>query len=101
MVFDHSGHVVANAYEKHEQIYPEPGWVEHDALEIWRKTKSVIEEALANADLGPEQLAAIGITNQRETTVLWDAETGKPIHNAIVWQDRRTTDRVETLRVVD
>ncbi|SEO82589.1 glycerol kinase [Halogranum amylolyticum] len=101
MVFDHSGQVVANAYEKHEQIYPEPGWVEHDALEIWRKTKLVIEEALSNADLGPDQLAAIGITNQRETTVLWDAETGKPIHNAIVWQDRRTTDRVETLRDED
>jgi glycerol kinase len=101
MVFDHSGQVVANAYEKHEQIYPEPGWVEHDALEIWRNTKSVIEEALSNANVGPEQLAAIGITNQRETTVLWDAETGKPIHNAIVWQDRRTTDRVETLREED
>jgi glycerol kinase len=98
MVFDHSGQVVANAYEKHEQIYPEPGWVEHDALEIWRKTKMVIEEALSNANLGPDQLAAIGITNQRETTVLWDAESGNPIHNAIVWQDRRTTDRVETLR---
>ena len=97
MVFDHSGQVVANAYEKHEQIYPEPGWVEHDPAEIWDNTQSVIRQALSNADLGPEQLAAIGVTNQRETTVLWDADTGRPVHNAIVWQDRRTTDRVEKL----
>ncbi|MFC7007090.1 glycerol kinase GlpK [Halalkalicoccus salilacus] len=97
MVFDHSGQVVANAYEKHEQIYPEPGWVEHDPLEIWENTKSVIRTALSNADLGPDRLAAIGVTNQRETTLLWDPESGRPIHNAIVWQDRRTTDRVERL----
>jgi glycerol kinase len=97
MVFDHSGQVVANAYEKHEQIYPEPGWVEHDPVEIWENTKSVIRKALSNADLGPDQLAAIGVTNQRETTLLWDPESGRPIHNAIVWQDRRTTDRVERL----
>ena len=97
MVFDHDGKVVANAYEKHEQIYPEPGWVEHDANEIWENTKEVIDEALQGALLEPEQLEAIGITNQRETTVVWDRETGEPIHNAIVWQDRRTTDRIETL----
>jgi glycerol kinase len=98
MVFDHGGEVVANAYEKHEQIYPEPGWVEHDATEIWRKTKHVIETALDNAGLSADQLEAIGITNQRETTVVWDAETGKPVHNALVWQDRRTTDRVEEIQ---
>ncbi|WP_129115791.1 glycerol kinase GlpK [Halegenticoccus tardaugens] len=101
MVFDHSGQVVANAYEKHEQIYPEPGWVEHDPLEIWENTQSVIQEALSKADLGPDQLAALGVTNQRETTLLWDAESGRPVHNAIVWQDRRTTDRVEELEAAD
>ena len=98
MVFDHGGQVVANAYEKHEQIYPEPGWVEHDPLEIWENTKSVVTRALGQAGVGPDQLAAIGVTNQRETTVLWDADTGKPVHNAIVWQDRRTTDRIERLQ---
>jgi glycerol kinase len=97
MVFDHSGHVVASAYEKHEQIYPEPGWVEHDPTEIWDNTETVIQQALSKADLGPDQLAAIGVTNQRETTVLWERDTGEPIHNAIVWQDRRTTDRIEEL----
>jgi glycerol kinase len=97
MVFDHGGQVVANAYEKHEQVYPEPGWVEHDAVEIWENVKTVITRALEEAGLDATQLAALGITNQRETTVVWDAETGDPIHNAIVWQDRRTTDRVERL----
>jgi glycerol kinase len=97
MVFDHGGNVVASAYEKHEQIYPEPGWVEHDGMEVWENTKSVINTALDNGGIDPEQLEAIGITNQRETTMLWDAETGAPIANAIVWQDRRTTDRIETL----
>jgi glycerol kinase len=97
MVFDHSGQVVANAYEKHEQIYPEPGWVEHDPMEIWENTKRVVNSALDEAGLEADQLEALGITNQRETTLLWDAETGKPVHNAIVWQDRRTTDRVEEL----
>jgi glycerol kinase len=97
MVFDHGGQVVANDYERHEQYYPNPGWVEHDPREIWANTKSVITTALADAGLDPEQLEAIGVTNQRETTVLWDAVTGEPLHNAIVWQDRRTTDRVEAL----
>ncbi|QSW99655.1 glycerol kinase GlpK [Haloterrigena alkaliphila] len=97
IVFDHGGQVVANAYEKHEQIYPEPGWVEHDPMEIWENTKAVITQALGQAGIGPDQLEAIGVTNQRETTLLWDADTGEPVHNAIVWQDRRTTDRVEQL----
>ncbi|NGM67810.1 glycerol kinase GlpK [Natronolimnobius sp. AArcel1] len=97
IIFDHSGTVIANAYEKHEQYYPEPGWVEHDAMEIWENTKAVTTQALGQAGISPEQLEAIGVTNQRETTVLWDADTGKPVHNAIVWQDRRTTERVEEL----
>jgi glycerol kinase len=98
MVFDHAGQVVANAYEKHEQIYPEPGWVEHDPMEIWENTKAVVQEGLSRNDLDAEQLEALGITNQRETTIVWDAETGKPVHNALVWQDRRTTDRVEEIQ---
>jgi glycerol kinase len=97
MVFDHGGRVIASAYEKHEQIYPEPGWVEHDPIEIWEKTKTVITEALDEADLDSTQLEALGVTNQRETTLLWSRDTGSPIQNAIVWQDRRTTDRIESL----
>ncbi|CCQ33694.1 Glycerol kinase protein [Halorhabdus tiamatea SARL4B] len=97
MVFDHEGQVVANAYEKHEQHYPEPGWVEHDPLEIWENTKDVVTEALADAGIDADHLDGIGITNQRETTIVWDRDTGKPVHNALVWQDRRTTDRVEAL----
>ena len=97
MVFDHGGNVVASAYEKHEQIYPEPGWVEHDPVEIWENTQQVINAALEEGGVDAEQLEAIGVTNQRETTLLWDAESGQPIANAIVWQDRRTTDRIETL----
>ncbi|WP_458209489.1 glycerol kinase GlpK [Haladaptatus sp. NG-SE-30] len=97
MLFDQGGQVVASAYEKHEQIYPEPGWVEHDPLEIWENTQQVVQEALSVADIDADQLDALGITNQRETTLLWDADTGKPVHNAIVWQDRRTTDRVERI----
>ena len=101
MVFDHSGQVVANAYEKHEQIYPEPGWVEHDPIEIWENTKDVVTQGLADAGLGAEQIEALGITNQRETTVVWDKATGRPVHNALVWQDRRTTDRVEEIQEAD
>jgi len=101
MVFDHEGQVVANAYEQHEQIYPEPGWVEHDPIEIWENTKEVVTRGLRDGGLDATQLEALGITNQRETTVVWDAETGKPVHNAIVWQDRRTTDRVEELEEAD
>jgi len=97
MVFDHSGQVVANAYEQHEQIYPEPGWVEHDPVEIWENTQSVVQDGLSSAGLDATQIEAIGITNQRETTIVWDKDTGRPVHNALVWQDRRTTDRVEEL----
>ncbi|MFC3476319.1 glycerol kinase GlpK [Halobacterium litoreum] len=98
MVFDRNGRVVANAYERHEQVYPEPGWVEHDPVEIWENTQTVVTDGLDDAGLDADQLEALGITNQRETTVVWDADSGRPVHNALVWQDRRTTDRVEELQ---
>jgi glycerol kinase len=97
MVFDRAGRVHGAAYETHEQHYPEPGWVEHDPEEIQRNAERTLADALVDAELGANELAALGVTNQRETTVLWDAETGDPVHEAIVWQDRRTTDRVERL----
>ena len=89
MVFDPAGQIVASAQEEHEQIYPQPGWVEHDPEEIWRRTESVIAKAMEARQLRPKDLAAIGITNQRETTVVWNKKTGKPVYNAIVWQDTR------------
>lgn len=91
-IFDGNGAVVATAQEEHRQIFPRPGWVEHDPVEIWDKTVSVIESALAGAQLTPADLAAVGITNQRETTVVWDRDSGEPVANAIVWQDTRTAD---------
>ncbi len=90
MVFDHAGNVVAMHQREHEQIYPQPGWVEHDPIEIWERTQEVMEQALKKAGLTPADLAAIGITNQRETTVVWDRHTGQPLYRAIVWQDTRT-----------
>src|SRR5829696_2710514 len=90
MVFDHSGQVVAIHQKEHEQIYPKPGWVEHDAAEIWSRCQEVIRGALDKAGITASDLAAVGITNQRETAVVWDRNTGKAIHNAIVWQDTRT-----------
>lgn len=90
IVFDADGEIVAVAQREHRQIFPRPGWVEHDAEEIWTNVEHVVREALAGADLGPEHLAAVGITNQRETTVVWDRATGRPVANAIVWQDTRT-----------
>jgi glycerol kinase len=90
MVFDHSGNVVAMDQQEHTQIYPKPGWVEHDPLEIWFRTGEVLQNALRKSALTAENIAAIGITNQRETTVVWDRQTGMPYHNAIVWQDTRT-----------
>jgi glycerol kinase len=94
MVFDKAARVVALAQKEHEQIFPRPGWVEHDALEILRRTREVIGEALAQRNLRVEDLAAIGITNQRETTVVWDRHTGEPIANAVVWQDTRVSEDV-------
>ena len=95
IVFDHSGRIVSIAQEEHQQIYPKPGWVEHDPEEIWRRTQQVIAEAMQQRDLSPRDLAAIGITNQRETTVVWNRHTGKPVCNAIVWQDTRVAEAVE------
>src|ERR1700758_1122674 len=89
LVLDHAGRIVAMAQQEHEQIYPHPGWVEHDPEEIWRRTRAVIGDALAQRELDASDLAAVGITNQRETTVLWDRRTGQPVYNAIVWQDAR------------
>jgi glycerol kinase len=88
MVFDHGGQVVSVDQKEHEQIYPKPGWVEHDALEIWERTQEMVRAGLGKVQLS--DLAAVGVTNQRETTVVWDRSTGQPVHNAIVWQDTRT-----------
>ncbi len=90
MIFDHSGQVVGVDQKEHEQIYPKPGWVEHDPMEIWTRTKEVIEGALRKSNVDPKDIAAVGVTNQRETTVVWEKATGKPVYNAIVWQDTRT-----------
>ena len=90
MIFDHAGGVVAIDQKEHEQIYPKPGWVEHDPIEIWTRCQEVIKGGLAKAGITAADLAAVGITNQRETALVWDKTTGKPVFNAIVWQDTRT-----------
>ncbi len=92
MIFDHGGEVVSVDQQEHRQIFPRPGWVEHDPIEIWSTTIAVIEGALSRKGLTASDLMAVGLTNQRETTVIWDRRTGEPIHNAIVWQDTRTAD---------
>ena len=97
MIFDHSGKVVGQHQLEHRQIMPEAGWVEHDAAEIWDKTQEVISGALKQANILGSDLSAIGITNQRETTVAWDVTTGVPLHNAIVWQDTRTAEFLDSL----
>jgi glycerol kinase len=94
IVFDHSGRTVSAAQKEHEQIFPKPGWVEHDPDEIWRRTQEVIAEAMQAKSLRPKDLAAIGITNQRETTIVWNRNTGRPVYNALVWQDTRVDDAV-------
>ena len=90
MIFDHAGKVVGIDQKEHEQIYPKPGWVEHNPMEIWGSTEAVIAGALAKTGVDLKDIAAVGITNQRETTVVWEKATGKPVYNAIVWQDTRT-----------
>jgi glycerol kinase len=90
LLFDHAGRAVASDQKEHRQIYPQPGWVEHDALEIWKRTREVMRGAVEKAGASPKDVAAVGITNQRETTVVWDKATGVPVRNAIVWQDTRT-----------
>ena len=94
MVFDRAGKTVAAAQKEHQQIYPRPGWVEHDPEEIWRCTQQVIAEAMQQRNLAPRDLAAIGITNQRETTIVWNRRTGEPVTNALVWQDTRVSNYV-------
>ncbi|MDF1597291.1 MAG: glycerol kinase GlpK [Acidimicrobiia bacterium] len=97
MVFDHDGNVVAIDQKEHRQIYPQPGWVEHDPLEIRDRMFEVIDTGLSKAGLTKTDLASVGITNQRETVVVWDRTTGRPLHNAVVWQDTRTADLVADL----
>jgi glycerol kinase len=98
IVFDRDARILAVAQQEFEQHFPKPGWVEHDAVEIWNSQRDVMEEALRKAEIGAGELAGIGITNQRETTVVWDRKTGEPVHRAIVWQDRRTADFCESLK---
>ncbi|PKM96501.1 MAG: glycerol kinase [Firmicutes bacterium HGW-Firmicutes-1] len=98
ILFDKSGNISSMAYEDFEQIYPKPGWVEHDPIEIWNAQLSTVENALKNIGASINDVEAIGITNQRETTVVWNKKTGKPVMNAIVWQDRRTTGICEELK---
>ncbi len=92
IVFNHAGNVVAVEQKEHQQIYPKPGWVEHDPLEIWARTREVIQGVILKDEIDPKEIAAIGVTNQRETTVVWDKSTGQPVYNAIVWQDTRTDE---------
>ena len=98
IVFDASGAIVAMAQREFPQIFPRPGWVEHDPMEIWRTQLATAREALSVAGLDAGAIAGVGITNQRETTVIWERASGRPIHNAIVWQDRRTEPICRRLR---
>jgi len=98
IVFDEAGGIRGSAQQEFRQIFPQPGWVEHDATEIWATQSGVMHEALAKAGVTARDVAAIGITNQRETTVVWERATGRPIANAIVWQDRRTAPLCDELR---
>ncbi|GAA1156038.1 glycerol kinase GlpK [Nesterenkonia sandarakina] len=97
IIFDHSGNLVSSGQKEHEQIFPKAGWVEHDPMEIWNNTREVIGNALSKVNLTRHDIAAVGITNQRETTVVWDKNTGEPVYNAIVWQDTRTQPIVDEL----
>jgi len=97
VLFDGSGQIVQLSQQEHEQIYPKPGWVEHDPLEIWGCTQDVISQALLNAQVVGDQIFAVGVTNQRETTIVWDKKTGQPYGNAIVWQDTRTKEICDAL----
>src|SRR3970282_1601739 len=92
MIFDHGGKVVEVDQREHEQIYPKPGWVEHNPMEIWQRTEEVIAEALKKSKVDPKDIAAVGVTNQRETTVVWEKATGKPVYTPVGWQDTRTAD---------
>jgi glycerol kinase len=98
IVFDHSGSVVSTAQKELRQIFPKPGWIEHDPIEIWADQFQMACDALRSANLTAADISAIGITNQRETTIIWDRLTGQPIHQAIVWQDRRTAEYCDRIR---
>ena len=98
ILFDRDGNIRAVAQKEFEQIFPQAGWVEHDPNEIWSSQIAVVTEALSRADIRPQEVAVIGITNQRETTIVWDRETGEPVFNAIVWQDRRTSAICDKLK---
>src|SRR4030042_657622 len=97
ILFDHGGHIICSAQREHQQIYPRPGWVEHDPIEIWQRTQEVILEVLMKGNIEEGDIAAIGVTNQRETTLIWDRDTGKPYCNAMVWQDTRTKSLCDAL----
>ena len=97
ILFNKAGENVAQGQLEHEQIFPKAGWVEHNAIEIWQNVRKVVATAMANGEVNHHEIAAVGITNQRETTVVWDKNTGEPVYNAIVWQDTRTQEIVEEL----
>jgi glycerol kinase len=98
LVLDERARVVGRGYREHEQHFPRPGWVEHDPEEIWDNVQATVADALEDAEAAAGALEAIGITNQRETALAWDRETGEPLHRALVWQDRRTAERCDELR---
>ncbi|WP_222432216.1 FGGY family carbohydrate kinase [Leekyejoonella antrihumi] len=97
IIFDRRGRLAGAAQQEHKQIFPSPGWVEHDAMQIWRNTERVVPRAMAEIGIAAEQIAAVGVANQRETFVVWDRHTGKPVRRAIVWQDTRTGHLMEDL----
>jgi len=98
IVFDRHGGAVSSAQKEFPQIYPQPGWVEHDPLAIWSSQNATAIEAISKANLSTDAIATVGVANQRETTIVWDRETGQPVYNAIVWQDRRTADYCAKLK---
>lgn len=97
ILFDKKGNIISKSSKEYEQIYPKEGWVEHNPMEIWSSQLGVAIEAMAMVNVPADDIEAIGITNQRETTIIWDKKTGKPVYNAIVWQCRRTADSVEKI----
>ena len=98
IIFDKNTNIISTAQREFTQLYPEPGWVEHNPMDIWATQRSVLTEVIARSGISLKDVAAIGITNQRETTIVWDKKTGEPVYNAIVWQCRRTADICEKLK---
>lgn len=101
IIFDKNLNIIGKAQKEFTQIFPQPGWVEHNAMEIWASQRSVLTEVIAQSGISLKDVAAIGITNQRETVIVWDKNTGEPVYNAIVWQCRRTAEICEELKNVD